>query len=319
MGPVRLRVSLLGARNSILPFYLALRLTRGSLRLYAMTLPPASPIICAACSTPGTGRFCSSCGASLEPAVCAGCKEPLTPGSRFCHNCGMPSGAAPSADPVVRAQPDKSQASNSLPWIVAAIALVTLLAFLAGGAFNKRRGSTLDAPQNALPQAGLDDRAPGADQPAGAAVRGPDISQLSPQERADRLFNRVMLLDSQGKSDSVLFFAPMAISAYQMLSPLNADQRYDLGRIAEVAGALTLARAQADTILTENSTHLLGLILASRIATLENRAADSKALDRRLLSAWTPETAKKLPEYQRHGDDIEQALSLARRSAGASK
>ena len=55
------------------------------------------------------------------------------------------------------------------------------------------------------------------------------------------------------------------------------------------------------------------------LATLENRAADSKALDRRLLSAWTPETAKKLPEYQRHGDDIEQALSLARRSAGASK
>lgn len=231
----------------------------------------------------------------------------------------MPSGAAPSADPVVRAQPDKSQASNSLPWIVAAIALVTLLAFLAGGAFNKRRGSTLDAPQNALPQAGLDDRAPGAGQPGGGVVRGPDISQLSPQERADRLFNRVMLLDSQGKSDSVLFFAPMAISAYQMLSPMNADQRYDLGRIAEVAGALTLARAQADTILTENSTHLLGLILASRIATLENRAADSKALDRRLLSAWTPETAKKLPEYQRHGDDIEQALSLARRSAGASK
>lgn len=284
-----------------------------------MTLPPASPIICAACSTPATGRFCSSCGASLEPVVCVGCKEPLTPGSRFCHNCGTRSGAAPPAGPVVSAPSEKAQASNALPWIVAAIALVTLLAFLAGGAFNKRRGSTLDAPQNALPQAGLDDRAPGVDQPAGAAIRGPDISQLSPQERADRLFNRVMLLDSQGKSDSVLFFAPMAISAYQMLSPLNADQRYDLGRIAEVAGAFTLARAQADTILTGNSTHLLGLILASRIATLDNRAADSKALDRRLLSAWTPETAKKLPEYQRHGADIEQALSLARRSAGVAK
>lgn len=283
-----------------------------------MTQPPAAPTICAACSTPGTGRFCSSCGASLEPAVCAGCAAPLTPGSRFCHSCGMPSGA--QARPAPReTQPAKAQASNSLPWIVAAIALVTLLAFLAGGAFNKRRGSSLDAPQNALPQAGLDDRAAGADQSGGAAIRGPDISQLSPQERADRLFSRVMLLDSQGKTDSVLFFAPMAISAYQMLSPMNADQRYDLGRIAQVAGALTLARAQADTILAGNSAHLLGLVLASRIATLENRAADARAFAARLLSASQPGATKKLPEYERHGDDIEQALTLARRSAAGAK
>lgn len=200
--------------------------------------------------------------------------------------------------------------SNSLPWIVAAIALVVLLAFLAGNGFNSRRGSALDAPQNALPQAGLDDRGSAADAPSEGAVRGPDISQLSPQERADRLFNRVMLLASQGKSDSVLFFAPMAISAYQMLSPMNYDQRYDLGRIAEVAGALPLARAQADTILVENPKHLLGLILASRIAALENRAADRKTLDARFNSAYQAELARKLPEYVRHGDDIENARRL---------
>ena len=286
--------------------------------LYAMTQLPVAPTICAACSTPGTGRFCSSCGASLEPTVCAGCAAPLTPGSRFCHNCGMQSGA--QSPPALRdAQPAKVQTSNTLPWIVAAIALVMLLAFLAGGAFNKRRGSALDAPQNALPQAGLDDRATSADQSGSAAIRGPDISQLSPQERADRLFNRVMLLDSQSKTDSVLFFAPMAISAYQMLSPMNADQRYDLGRIAEVAGALTLARAQADTILAGNSAHLLGLVLASRIATLENRTTDARGFAARLLSASQPGAAKKLPEYERHGDDIAQALVLARRSAAAAK
>ncbi|MEO8577783.1 MAG: hypothetical protein ABI556_13825 [Gemmatimonadales bacterium] len=190
-----------------------------------------------------------------------------------------------------------------------------LLAFLAGNGFNSRRGSTLDAPQNALPQAGLDDR--GAGSPPEGAVRGPDISQLSPQERADRLFNRVMLLASQGKPDSVLFFAPMAISAYQMLSPMNADQRYDLGRIAEVAGALPLARAQADTILVENPKHLLGLILASRIAALDKRAADQKAFDARLVSAYQAESARKLPEYDRHGDDIQNALTEARRSPAA--
>ena len=194
--------------------------------------------------------------------------------------------------------------------MVAAIALVTLLAFLAGGAFNRKRGSSLDAPQNALPQAGLDDR--GAAGPEGA-VRGPDISQLSPQERADRLFNRVMLLASQGKSDSVLFFAPMAIESYRMLSPMNADQRYDLGRIAEVAGAYPLARAQVDTILAENPTHLLGLILGVRVASLEKRAADSASMQRKLLAAYQSESAKKLPEYERHAEDIRVGLGDARK------
>ena len=200
-----------------------------------------------------------------------------------------------------------------MPWIVSAIALITLLAFLAGNAFNRKRGSNLDAPQNALPQAGLDDRGAGGEAP----VRGPDISQLSPQERADRLFNRVMVLNSEGKTDSVLFFAPMAIESYRMLSPLNADQRYDLGRIAEVAGAYPLARAQADTILSENPTHLLGLILGARIADLDKRTADSKSMQSRFLEAYPSETGKKLPEYERHEDDIKAALANAQKSGGA--
>jgi len=75
----------------------------------------------------------------------------------------------------------------------------------AGRGFNARRSNTIDGSQNALPQAGLDDRgAPVDDQAAGA--RAPDISSLSPQERADRLYNRVMLLATQGKADSVQFF-----------------------------------------------------------------------------------------------------------------
>jgi hypothetical protein len=239
----------------------------------------------------------------------------LSPGARFCHECGFPAGSVAAAAPPSPARPS---AATSLPWIVAAIALVTLLAFLAGNAFSSKRGSTLDAPQNALPQAGLDDRGPAG--PAGPgdenAIRGPDISQLSPQERADRLFNRVMTLSAEGKGDSVLFFAPMAISAYQMLSPMNADQRYDLGRIAEVAGAVPLARAQADTILSQNPTHLLGLILASRVANLEQRGPDRAAYSSRLLAAYQAESTKKLPEYERHAADITAGLAEARQSAG---
>ena len=209
-----------------------------------------------------------------------------------------------------------SGGASSLPWIVAAIALVCMLAFFAGNTFRSKRSNTLDAPKNALPQAGLDDRA--APQEGGGPVRAPDISQLSPQERADRLFNRVMVLNSQGKSDSVLFFAPMALEAYRMLSPMNADQRYDMGRIAEVAGAIPLAGAQADTILQQNPTHLLGLILAGRVANLQKDPAKQSALARRLLAALPAETAKSLSEYERHQDDITKAVGEARQ-AGAGK
>ena len=185
----------------------------------------------------------------------------------------------------------------------------------AGRFFNASRGSSLDAPSNALPQAGLDDRgAAAADAPGGA--RAPDISSLSPEERADRLFNRVMLLSSQGKEDSVLFFAPMAITAYQMISPLTADQRYDLGRIAEVAGALPLAKAQADTILRTNPTHLLGLILAARIDSIAGDTKSQRDFQTRMLNAENAEKAKNLPEYDRHENDITSAVAEARRSLG---
>ena len=278
-------------------------------RLYGMT-EPSTEVVCAACGTRGTGKFCSNCGASLEPGTCTSCGSALSPGARFCPNCGK-SVSGPGPSPAsVNSQP---AAASSLPWIVAAIALVVLLAFLAGSAFNRRRGSSLDAPQNALPQAGLDDRtAPSSGSPD-QPVRGPDISQLSPQERADRLFNRVMVLNSEGKNDSVLFFAPMAIEAYRMLSPLNEDQRYDLGRIAEVAGALPLAKAQADSILAKSPSHLLGLILAARIATLDNRASDKQTYEANLRRVYDSESAKKLPEYERHAEDIQSALATARR------
>ncbi len=185
----------------------------------------------------------------------------------------------------------------------------------AGRGFNARRGSTIDASQNALPQAGLDDRPLSPDEQA-VGIRAPDISSLSPHERADRLYNRVMLLASQGKVDSVQFFAPMALTAYQMLSPLNADQRYDMGRIGEVAGAIQLAKAQADTILRDNPNHLLGLILEARLATLAGDTTQLHAYERRLIAAEKAEASKKRDEYLRHQDDIANALQQARKSLG---
>jgi hypothetical protein len=236
---------------------------------------------------------------------CTQCGTDLSAGTRFCHKCGSTVGKIPGRQPTTAAvSPVPKQ---WIPWAVALVALV-LVAYIAGSTYGKRQnpgdeGTVSGFPLGSTPQ---------------TPVRGPDISQMSPEEQADRLFNRVMLLSSQGKSDSVMFFAPMAINAYQMLAPLDADQRYDVGRIAEAAGAAELARAQADTILASNPTHLLGLVLGARSAGLTSDSAARRSFLRRLLQANDAESAKKLPEYARHGADINQALADARRETAAS-
>ncbi len=220
--------------------------------------------------------------------------------------------------------------ANTLPWAVAAIAFLTLFAMLASKGFNARRGSAVDAPMNALPNPTVDAGAPtgaagdasnapfaamgGAAGGAGAGgVRAPDISQLSPTDIANRLFDRIMRLNDQGKADSVAFFAPMAVQAYQMVEqeqghPLDADQRFDVGRIGEVAGALQIARAQADTILQQHPDNLLGLLLAGQAAKLSGNTSALNEYKAKFTSVKSRELAKNLPEYKRHRADIDAGM-----------
>lgn len=257
---------------------------------------------CPNCSAPATGRYCSECGAAVGEAICAGCRSLLSPGARFCHRCGTAVGTAP-VTPATPTESKSGTAASALPWAVAAIALLALVALVAGQRFAGTRAPT--------PAPSAD--APFASGAPGEAVRAPDISNLSPRERADRLYDRVMRLSSEGKTDSIQFFAPMALSVYQTLGPLDADLRYDFGRVAEVTGAAEIARAQADTILANDSTHLLGLVLAVRAAQLRGDSAAAGAFARRLLAAEPSESAKRLPEYERHQGDILEALAEARR------
>ncbi len=261
---------------------------------------------CPSCGQAAGGRYCSNCGASLLGAPCATCAAELSPGAKFCHRCGAAVGAKSPTTVESR--------TNALPWIVAALAFLALFAMAAGRGFSARPSSTVDGSQNALPQAGLDDRGSIPDDAVG--IRAPDISSMSPQERADRLYNRVMTLATEGKVDSVQFFAPMALIAYRDLAPFNADERYDMGRIGEVAGALPFAKAQADSILMENPNHLLGLILEARLATIAGDATQLRTYERRLVAAEKKELATKREEYTRHQDDISSALKQARKNLG---
>jgi hypothetical protein len=149
-----------------------------------------------------------------------------------------------------------------------------------------------------------------------APGRAPDISAMSPSERAERLYDRIMSAAERGKVDTVAFFLPMALQAYEALSPLTLDQRYDVGRLAEVGGDARIATAQADTILRAQPKHLLGLLLASRAARLRGDAAAADAFLRQLADNERAERVKALPEYLLHQNDIDQALSEWRAKGG---
>ncbi len=198
-----------------------------------------------------------------------------------------------------------------LPWAVAGIALLSLVALVIGQRFGART--------NAVPDAGGDAAtasAPFAGSAVGAMPRAPDISQLTPEQRAERLYDRIMTEAEAGHIENVRSFMPMATAAYEMIAPLNPDQRYDLGRIGIVGGDTALARAQADTILRARPTHLLGLVLAAAVARLEKDDARARAADAKLLAAEPIERTAGLKEYLLHKNDIDAAVAAAR-SAGA--
>src|SRR3989475_228780 len=146
--------------------------------------------------------------------TCHACGAPLPGTARFCHKCGA-AAAAPSQG--------SAGWQAGLPWAVAGAAvgaLVTVLLLRLGGSGGGMRES-----------GGM------GDGPAPASrILAPDISQMSPEEQARRLFDRVVGLAERGVQDSVRFFLPMALGAYAQLPALDLDARYDIG-VLHLAGS----------------------------------------------------------------------------------
>ena len=268
-----------------------------------MTSPTASA--CPSCGAAAEGRFCSHCGTALAGALCNSCSAVMTPGSHFCHRCGAPAGSAAIAG--------NRGIASVIPWAVAALAFASVIALVVGQRFGARNaGGTTDVLDGANAQGPMVISAPSG-APAGQMPRAPDISQMTPAQRAERLYDRIMTEHEAGNTQAVQTFMPMAVAAYEMIAPLNLDQRYDLGRLGEVGGDDALARAQADTILASRPTHLLGLGLAARMARKAGDLTRARQLDARLLAAEPKERTAGLPEYLLHKVDIDSAMAVARR------
>lgn len=145
---------------------------------------------------------------------------------------------------------------------------------------------------------------PGAG-PAMLAGRAPDISNLTPRQRFDRLYQRVMDAAGTGDTGTVLTFTRHAITAYAQLDSVDADARYHLAILYAQVGEFPPALALADSILMIAPSHLLGLLALGTVAELAGDRVSLERIRARFLNAWDAERQHGRAEYLDHPDVLE--------------
>lgn len=237
---------------------------------------------CPACGAPASGNFCSACGAGLIPRTCSGCATVLSSQARFCHRCGRPAAV--------------TWRSHRTAWIVA----TGLCVLLVGGIVYRVTGAAPRpvAPDMANP--GLVTGSPGSGGPA------PDISRMTPRERFDRLFNRIMQAAERGDSAEVGRFTPMALGAYAQLDSVDVDGRYHAAVLRLQAGDFAGARALADTILAESPGHLFGYVVRGTSARLQNDQRTLQRARQDFLTHYEDAMRSNRVEYLEHRPVVEE-------------
>ena len=247
----------------------------------------SAPLSCPACGAAGEGKFCSSCGTPRAGISCPSCGKTLSSTARFCSGCGRGVGAAGSVP-----------ARDRTPWIFAGAGLAGLLAvilvLLVRSSTRTAAAESADLPAQAAP-----------------AEAPPDISQMTPRERFNRLYNRVMQAAQSGDQATVTRFTPMALGAYAQLDTTDADARFHAALLQVHTGDLETPRALADSILTANPGHLFGYVIRGTVARFRK---DEKALGEsysEFLKHYDAEIKANRPEYEEHRTSVENFRSAA--------
>jgi len=268
-----------------------------------MTTPTPTP--CPACGAAASGRFCSSCGASLVPRQCDLCRATLSPQARFCHRCGRAAGGAARAG-----------RSHRKAWLFAGVLSVLLVVVITYRVSSAAPRAVVPDMANAGGQSGSGQGA-GAESPDGQPMAGaaPDISAMTPRERFDRLFNRIMQASERHDSLEVRRFTPMALGAYDQLDTHDVDARYHAAVLHMEVGDFAPAYALADTILRQSPGHLFGYLIRGTAAGLQGDRARLSRAQREFLAHYDQEMAANRPEYGEHKPAIEEFRDQARGSA----
>ena len=151
---------------------------------------------------------------------------------------------------------------------------------------------------------------------APAAGTPPDISNMSPRERFDRLYERSMRASESGDTVTVARFAPMALLAYQQLDSVDADARYHAALLRLHTGDIPGAAALGDSILALTPGHLFGYVVAATVGRWRHDEPATKAAYAAFLSHYDAEMKADRPEYTAHKmimDDMHQRALAARK------
>lgn len=215
--------------------------------------------------------------------ACASCGERHQAGARFCQSCGRS---------LVRRNWFDAQTLTVLG--AACLTLVALGLLFA---------SVLDI--GSAPEGDPAVTAPSrtASAPSG---QPPDLSNMSPREAADRLFNRVMMADERGDTSEVAQFAPMAAAAYDQLDSLDPDALYHLGMIHAAAGDAESAGDAARRMKAIVPGHLLASLLEHRLAADENDEDKAMLAIERFKASYDEEIKIDRLEYRDHRLSIDQ-------------
>ena len=136
-------------------------------------------------------------------------------------------------------------------------------------------------------------------------MAAPDISQLSPKERFDRLYNRVMQAAQTGDQATMSRFMPMALGAYEMLDSADADARYHAALLRVHNGDVQGSRALGDSILAAQPGHLLGYVVLGTTARWAKDDAGLAKAYREFLGHFDAEMKANRPEYTEHRTSID--------------
>jgi hypothetical protein len=133
-----------------------------------------------------------------------------------------------------------------------------------------------------------------------SAGRAPDISAMSPRERFDRLFNRVMAAAERGDSVAVVSFMPMALGAYNQLDTVDVDARYHAALLLLHLDSVRAALALADTIEAVQPGHLFGYLVRGAAADRAQSDTMRRQAYRDFLAHYGAEQQAGRLEYREH-------------------
>jgi hypothetical protein len=223
--------------------------------------------------------------------MCVACGAELSPGAKYCHRCGA------------EAKPGIAPGRERLAWTGAAVVVLLTVLFV-GYEIGKGR----------VPAPSVADMGNAGNQSTAQVSRPPDLSRMTPRERFDRLWDRVMRAAEGQSADTVTMFAPMALAAYRQLDSADTDARLHAAMIHVAVGELAAAKALADTIEQKQKGHLFIDLIRGSVADQENDAKTLAQAYANFLAHYDAELAANRKEYVDHKPILDEFKSRAEKA-----